>query len=102
MPAISSSVTPNFLADLHVMGEFVFRLLQPAHLEDGEFAQARVELALEADVTANAIEGARHVGRVDQELVQVGVALEHVAILRCDLVGLEIGQAGHLVVLPVA
>src|SRR6478752_6823508 len=59
-------------------------------------AQARVQLALEADVAADAAEGARHVGRVDQELVQVGVALEHVAIFGCDLVGLEIGQAGHL------
>src|SRR5229473_4903636 len=87
----------ELLADLHVMGEFVFRLLQPAHLKDGEFAQARVELALEADVAADSIEGARHVGRVDQELVQVGVALEHVAIFRRDLVGLKIGQAGHLV-----
>jgi hypothetical protein len=29
--------------------------------------------------------------------VQIGVALEHVAIFRRDLVGLEIGQAGHAV-----
>jgi hypothetical protein len=32
--------------------------------------------------------------------VQVGVALEHVAIFGRDLVGLQIGQAGHLVRSP--
>src|SRR6267143_1194983 len=90
----------ELLADLHVMGEFVFRFLHPADLQDCEFAQPRVEFALEADVAADAVEGARHIGRVDQKLVQVGVALEHVAIFGCDLVGLEIGQAGHLVVPP--
>src|SRR5216684_2181041 len=88
------------LADLHVMGEFVFRLLHPAHLKNRKFTQARVKLALEADVAADAAEGARHVGRIDQELVQVGVALEHVAIFGSDPVGLEIGQAGHLVGSP--
>src|SRR6266851_3219090 len=90
----------KLLADLHMMGEFVFRFLQPAHLKDSKFAQARVEFALEADVAADAVEGTRHVGRVDQELVQVGVALEHVAIFGRDLVGLKIGQAGHRVRSP--
>src|SRR5580704_12416330 len=85
----------ELLADLHVMGELIFRLLQPADLEDGELAQAWVELALEADVTADAAERARHVGRVDQQLVQIGVAFEHVAIFGRDIVRLEIGQAGH-------
>jgi hypothetical protein len=33
--------------------------------------------------------------------VQVGVALEHVAVFGRDLIGFEIGQAGHLVVVPV-
>jgi hypothetical protein len=32
--------------------------------------------------------------------VQVRVALEHVAIFGCDLIGFEIGQAGHLVRSP--
>ncbi len=41
----------EFLADLHVMGELVFRFLQPADLEDRELAQARVERALEADTS---------------------------------------------------
>src|ERR1700730_6380233 len=91
----------KLLADLHMMGEFVFRFLQPAHLKDRKFAQARVEFALEADVAADAVEGTRHVGRVDQELVQVGVALEHVAIFGRDLVGFKIGQAGHRVRSPV-
>ena len=77
------------------MGEFVFRLLHPADLQDRKLAQPRIELALEADVAADAVEGARHVRRVDQQLVQIGVALEHVAIFGRDLVGLEIGQAGH-------
>src|SRR5665213_484456 len=86
----------EFLADLHMMSEFIFRLLHPADLQDRELAQPRVELALEADVAADAAEGARHVGRVDQQLVQIGVALEHVAIFGCDLIGLEIGQAGHV------
>src|SRR5229473_2799449 len=90
----------KLLADLHMMGEFVFRFLQPAHLKDSKFAQARVEFALEADVAADAVEGTRHVGRVDQELVQIGVALEHVAIFGRDLVGLKIGQAGHRVRSP--
>ncbi len=45
---------------------------------------------------ADAVEGARHLRRVHQQLVQIGVAREHVAILGRDLVGLEIGQAGHL------
>jgi hypothetical protein len=85
----------EFLADLHMMGEFVFRLLQPADLEDRKLPQPRIELALEADESADAVEGPRHVRRVDQELVQIGVALEHVAIFGRDLVGLEIGQAGH-------
>src|ERR1700756_2025499 len=84
-------------ADLHMMGELIFRLLQPADLQDGKLAQPRIELALEADVTADAVEGARHVGRIDQQLVQVGVAPQHVAIVGRDLVGLEIGQAGHAV-----
>jgi hypothetical protein len=87
-------------ADLDVVGEFVFRLLHPADLQDGEFAQPRVERALETDGAADAVEGARHVGRVDQELVQIGVALEHVAIFGRDLVGLEVGQAGHVVGSP--
>jgi hypothetical protein len=30
--------------------------------------------------------------------VQIGVALEHVAVFGGDLVGFEIGQAGHFVV----
>src|SRR6266404_2713069 len=90
----------ELLADLDVMGEFVLRLLHPAHLKNREFTQARVELALEADVGADAAEGARHVGRIDQELVQVGVALEDVAIFGRDLIGLEIGQAGHFVRSP--
>src|SRR6185437_8596695 len=47
----------ELLADLHVMGEFVLRLLHPADLQDGEFAQARIELALEADEVADAVEG---------------------------------------------
>src|SRR6266851_2345598 len=85
----------EFLADLDVMGEFVLRALHPADLQDGELAQARVELALEADEAAHAIEGPCHVGRVDQQFVQVGVALQHVAVLGSDLVGFEIGQAGH-------
>jgi hypothetical protein len=51
----------ELLADLHVVGELVFGFLHPADLEDREFAQARVELALEADVAADAVEGARHV-----------------------------------------
>ena len=79
-----------------MMGEFIFRFLQPADLQDRQLTQPRVELALEADIAADAAEGARHVGRVDQQLVQVGVALEHVAIFGRDLIGLEIGQAGHL------
>src|SRR5229473_650375 len=91
---------PELLADLHVMGEFVLRPLHPAHLKDREFTQARIELALEADIAADAAEGARHVGRVDQELVQVGVTLEHVAIFGGDLIGLEIGQARHFVRSP--
>ena len=86
----------EFLADLDVMGEFIFRLLHPADLQDGEFAQPGVEFALEADIAADAAEGPRHVRRVDQKLVQIGVALEQVAIFGRDLVGLEIGQAGHL------
>ena len=90
----------EFLADLHMMGEFIFRLLHPADLENRKFAQPRVELALEADVAADTGEGARHVGRVDQQLVQIGVALQHVAVFGRDLVGLEIGQAGHRLVLP--
>src|SRR6202163_2263332 len=90
----------ELLADLHVMGEFVFRFLHPADLQDRELAQPRIEFALEADVAADAVEGARHVGRVDQELVQVGVALEHVAVFGRDLVGLKIGQAGHRVLTP--
>src|SRR5882757_3904878 len=85
----------ELLADLHMVGEFVFGFLQPAALQDRELAQLRVELALEADVAADAIEGARHVRRVDQELVQIGVALEHVAIFGRDLVGFEVGQPGH-------
>src|SRR4029079_3275420 len=35
----------EFLADLHVMGEFILRLLQPADLQDREFTQARIEFA---------------------------------------------------------
>src|SRR6185312_1278977 len=85
----------ELLADLHVMRELIFGLLQPADLEDRELAQARIELALEADVAADAVEGARHVRRVDEQLVQVGVALEHVAIFGRNLVRLEVGQAGH-------
>src|SRR5256885_51646 len=91
----------EFLADLHVMGELIFRFLHPADLEDREFTQARIELAVEADVAADAVEGTRHVGRVYQQLVQVGVALEHVAVFGGDLVGFEIGQAGHFVVVLV-
>src|SRR5271165_1293045 len=87
----------EFPADLHMMGELIFRLLQPSDLQDGKLAQARVELALETDIAADAVEGARHVRRVDQQLVQIGVALEHVAVFGRDLVGLEIGQAGHAV-----
>ena len=79
-----------------MMGEFIFRFLQPADLKDRQLAQPRVELALMPDIAADAAEGARHVGRVDQELVQVGVALEHVAIFGRDLIDLEIGQAGHV------
>src|ERR1700680_1451156 len=85
-----------------MMGEFIFRLLLPAALQDRKLTQARVELALEADVAADAVEGARHFGRVDQELVQIGVALEHVAIFGRDLIGLEIGQAGHFVGSPLS
>src|SRR3977135_219366 len=39
----------EFLADLHVMGEFVLRLLHPADLQDGQLAQPRIERALVAD-----------------------------------------------------
>src|ERR1700722_16793612 len=85
----------EFLADLDVMGELVLRALHPADLQDRQLAQPRVELALEADEAAHAVEGARHVGRVDQQFVQVGVALQHVAVLGSDLVGFEIGQTGH-------
>ena len=56
----------EFLADLDVMGEFVFGFFHPADLEDREFTQPWVELALVADVAAQAAEGARHVGRVHQ------------------------------------
>jgi hypothetical protein len=52
----------ELLADLHVVGELIFRFLHPADLEDREFTQARIELALEADEAADAVEGARHVG----------------------------------------
>src|ERR1700730_17216065 len=45
---------------------------------------------------ADAAEGQRHVGRVDQKLVQIGVALEQVAIFGNDLLCLQIGRAGHL------
>jgi hypothetical protein len=83
------------------MGEFVFGLLHPADLEDRQLPQARVELAVEPDIAADAVEGAGHVGRVDQELVQIGIALEHVAVFGGDLVGFEIGQAGHFVVVLV-
>jgi hypothetical protein len=91
----------EFPTDLHVVGELVFGFLHPADLQDRQFAQARVELAVEADVAADAVEGAGHVGRVHQQLVQVGVALEHVAVFGGDLVGFEIGQAGHFVVVLV-
>ena len=80
----------EILADLDVMRELVLRALHPTDLQDGELAQARIELALEADETADAVEGLGHVGRVDQQLVQVGVALEHVAVLGRDLVGFEV------------
>src|SRR5437899_10997686 len=80
----------EFLADLHMVGELVLRLLQPTDLKNRELAQARIKLALEADEVADAVERLRHVGRVDQQLVQVGVALEHVAILGRDLVGFEV------------
>ena len=81
----------ELLADLHVMGEFILRLFHPADLEDRKLPQPRVELAPEADVAADPVEGPRHLRRVDQQLVQVRVALEHVAIFGRDLVGLEIG-----------
>src|SRR5262245_23493742 len=66
----------EILADLDVMGELVLRALHPADLQDGELAQAWIELAAEADEAADAVERFGHVRRVDQELVQVGVALE--------------------------
>jgi len=80
----------ELLADLNVVGELVLRLLEPADLQDGELAQARVELALEADEVADSVERPRHVGRVDHQLVQVGVALQHVAIFGRDLIGFEV------------
>src|SRR5258708_421478 len=83
------------VVDLHMVGEFILRILHPAGREDRELGQARVELALETDMAADAVEGARHLRRVDQELVQIGVALEHVAIFGRDLVDLEVGQEGH-------
>ena len=89
----------KLLADLHVMGELIFRLLQPADLENGELAQARIELALVPDIAAKPGKGAGHVGRVDEQLVEIGVALEHVAIFGCDIVRLEVGQAGHLLII---
>src|SRR5262245_62006908 len=90
----------EILADLDVMGELVLRALHPAHLQNRELSQARIELALEADEAADAVERLGHVGRVDQQLVQVGVALEHVAVLGRDLVGFGVGLAGLLVVPP--
>src|SRR5262252_4850796 len=78
-----------------MMSELVFRFLEPTDLEDRKLAQPRIKLALEADIAAEAAEGARHVGRIDQQLVQIGVALEHVAIFGRDLVGLEIGKSCH-------
>src|SRR5581483_1477500 len=47
----------ELLADLHMMGELVFRFLQPADLQDRELAQPRIELALVADITAEPGEG---------------------------------------------
>src|SRR6476646_6398637 len=46
----------ELLADLHMMGELVFRLLHPADLEDRKLPQARVELALESDIATDAVE----------------------------------------------
>src|SRR5437660_1456158 len=89
-PALSRA---KVLAYLHVMGEFVFRALEPTHLKDRQLAEPRIELAFETDVAADAIERAGHIGRIDQQLVQIGIALEHVAIFGRDLVGLQIGQA---------
>src|SRR5262249_39860028 len=82
------------------MGEFVFRALEPTHLKDRQLSKPRIEPALETDVAADAIERARHIGRIDQQLMQIGIALEHVAIFGRDLVGLEIGQAGHFFLSP--
>jgi len=42
----------ELLADLDVMGELVLRALHPADLQDRQLAQARIELALEADEAA--------------------------------------------------
>ena len=78
-----------------MMGELVFGSLDPADLQDRQFAQPRIELAFEADEVADTVESSGHVRRVDQQLVQIRIALEHVAIFRRDLVGLQIGQAGH-------
>src|SRR4030095_4980373 len=92
-PWISSSVTPNSLPIFTWWGNSYSDFsIQPTW---------RIELVVEADVAADAVEGAGHVGRVHQQLVQIGVALEHVAVFGGDLVGFEIGQAGHFVVVLV-
>jgi hypothetical protein len=75
-----------------MVGEFIFRFFHPADLENRKFAQPGIELASEADLAADAVEGARHFRRVDQHLVQVGVAFQHVTIFGGDLIGLQIGR----------
>src|SRR5579883_603256 len=85
----------EFLADLHVVREFVLRLLHPAHLQDGELPQARIERALVADVAADPVESLGHAGRIDQQPRQVDRPLQQVALLGRQLVGIDIGQAGH-------
>src|SRR5262249_19296427 len=82
-------------ADLDVVRPFVRRAGQAPDHQDGELAQARVELALEADETAEPAEGPQSVWAVRQRTEDVGIARQQVLVVRRQVLLVEIGTTRH-------
>src|SRR5262249_35784837 len=72
-------------ADLDMVRIFVRRARQVADLQDREFAQAAVELAAEADIAAQPMEGAGGGRAVGEDTVQRDVPRQQVLVLRREV-----------------
>ena len=88
-------------ADLDVMRVFVGRAFEVADLQDGEFAQARVEAAFMPDEVCELVPGAGRDRAVHQEPVQIDVPRQQVLEFGLEIRAVEIRKPRHRVVLSV-